>query len=240
MTSEPHRTGGPDPVQDLLAELVVDRPGAVVVDVGGGSGTRAVPLARLGCRVTVVDASIDALAILHRRSEDAGVADRVTGVQADADALGTVVPPGEADLVLCHHVLEQVDDPTAAAAALAASLRSGGLVSVLVAGRLAAVLAQAQLGRFAEAEAVLGDPAGRYGPSDPLRRRYDVAAITDLLTHVGLQVESVSGLGIAAGLLPASGRTQNGPALAALEARLADHEVLRAIAGALHVVARRP
>ena len=45
------------------------------------------PLALAGCRVTVVDSSVDALAILHRRAEDAGVADRVTGIQADAESL---------------------------------------------------------------------------------------------------------------------------------------------------------
>ena len=43
-----------------------------VLDVGGGSGTRAVPLAVAGCPVTVVDSSVNALAILHRRAEDAG------------------------------------------------------------------------------------------------------------------------------------------------------------------------
>ena len=141
-----------------------------VVDVGGGSGTRAVPLALPGCRVTVVDSSVDALAILHRRAQDAGVADRVTGVQADADQLATVVPPGTADLVLCHHLLEEVDDPAAVVAALAAAVRPGGQVSVLAAGRLGAVLGQTLAGRFAEARAHAdrsGRPVRRHRPAAP-------------------------------------------------------------------------
>ncbi|HZM80353.1 MAG TPA: methyltransferase domain-containing protein, partial [Candidatus Limnocylindrales bacterium] len=90
-----------------------------VVDVGGGTGGFAVPLAESGHTVTVVDPSPDALAALLRRAADAGVADRVHGLQGDADSLATLVSPGEADLVLCHAVLELADDPASVAAALA-------------------------------------------------------------------------------------------------------------------------
>lgn len=66
-----------------------------VLDVGGGSGTLAVPLARLGHDVTVVDPSADALATLTRRAQTAGVGERVHGVQGDGDQLHEVVPAGE-------------------------------------------------------------------------------------------------------------------------------------------------
>ncbi|MGH8880853.1 MAG: methyltransferase domain-containing protein, partial [Stackebrandtia sp.] len=52
-----------------------------VVDVGGGTGGFAVPLAKAGHEVTVVDPSPNALAGLTRRAADAGVADRITAVQ---------------------------------------------------------------------------------------------------------------------------------------------------------------
>ncbi|MEV1147933.1 methyltransferase domain-containing protein, partial [Micromonospora sp. NPDC049799] len=57
----------------LRAEL--DRRGdtpLTVLDVGGGTGGFAVPLAHAGHRVTVVDASPDALAALTRRAAEAG------------------------------------------------------------------------------------------------------------------------------------------------------------------------
>src|SRR5699024_8165214 len=82
-------------------------------DVGGGSGVWAVPLAAADCDVTVVDPSADALAILQRRADDAGVADRVHARQADTDALAEHAPDGGADLVLAHGLLEVVDDATA-------------------------------------------------------------------------------------------------------------------------------
>ncbi|MDQ1743527.1 MAG: hypothetical protein QOE23_1866, partial [Pseudonocardiales bacterium] len=58
-----------------------------VLDCGGGSGGLAVPLAAEGAVVTVVDVSIDALATLMRRAAEAGVSDRVTAVQGEAESL---------------------------------------------------------------------------------------------------------------------------------------------------------
>ena len=82
-----------------------------VLDTGGGTGNFAVPVARLGHRVTVVDPSPNALFALERRAAEAGVADRVQGVQGDAHGLFDVVERGGYDVVLCHGVLEYVDDP---------------------------------------------------------------------------------------------------------------------------------
>jgi SAM-dependent methyltransferase len=42
-------------IKDLLAAMVL--PGWKVLDIGGGSGVLAIPLARFGCRVTVVEPS---------------------------------------------------------------------------------------------------------------------------------------------------------------------------------------
>ena len=240
---EQRRPFGGDRVDLALIALVAAVDSPQVVDVGGGSGTRAVPLALGGCRVTVVDTSVDALAILRRRAKDADVAERVAGIQADAELLATVVPAGEADLVLCHHLLEEVDDPAAVIAALASAVRPGGYVSVLTAGRLGAVLGQTLVGRFAQALTVLTDPDGRYGAPDPLRRRYDASALGDLLGAAGLAVESVTGVGVMAGLVSGAGRAAipgGDGELARLEAAAAAHPALREIAADLHVVARRP
>jgi SAM-dependent methyltransferase len=214
-----------------------------VLDVGGGSGTRAVPLALLGCAVTVLDASVNALAILHRRAEDAGVADRVIGVQADADRLDAVVAGSEADLVVCHHLLEEVDDPAVVLRGLTGAVRPGGFVSVLVAGRIGAVLGQTLAGRFEQAREILTDPDGRFGPADPLRRRLDEERMRSLVEVSGLTVESVTGVGVLAGLVSGAARqaAPGGEAeLAALEAVAADHPDLHRIAADLHIVARRP
>lgn len=233
---------GVDTVGVLLSDLTDGRDW-LVVDVGGGSGTRSVPLAVQGCRVTVIDPSIDALATLRRRAEDAGVAGRVRGIQGDTDALRSAVEDGCADLVLCHHVIETVDDPAAAVAAMAQALAPGGVLSLLVAGRHAAVLALGIAGRFDEALRTATGDDGRFGTTDPLLHRFDVESATALLTDAGLVVQDVRGVGVVSGLVPGAvvqAQPDGVGALARLEAALAAAPPLRDIAADLHLLARRP
>jgi 2-polyprenyl-3-methyl-5-hydroxy-6-metoxy-1,4-benzoquinol methylase len=129
-----------------------------VLDVGGGSGVWAVPMAEAGCAVTVVDTSPDALAALRGRASRAGVAQRVRAVQADAQTLTDAVPAAGFDLVLGHGLLEVVDDLAVTVTQLSATVVPDGVLSVLVAGRHAAALAQAHSGRLAQARAVLDRP----------------------------------------------------------------------------------
>jgi S-adenosylmethionine-dependent methyltransferase len=215
-----------------------------VLDVGGGTGGWAVPLAVAGCAVTVVDPSPNALAILSRRVGDAGVADRVRSVQGDVDALAELVPIGAADLVLGHGLLEVVDDPAAAAAGLAAAVAPGGAVSVLAANRFAAVLYRALAGRMDEALRLLDEPTGQLaGSGDSVQRRFDVAGLTELLVGTGLVIEVVQGHGVVADVVPGAVLEANpgaADALAELELAAARRPPLRDIAARLHVLGRRP
>jgi len=213
-----------------------------ILDAGGGTGGFAVPLAEEGHVVTVVDASPDALAALSRRAAERGVADRVTAVQGDADTLLDVAGPGSADLVLCHSVLEFVDDPAATLSAINAVLRTGGCASVLVANRAATVLSRALGGHFTTAANVLADEAGRTGPGDTMLRRFDLASAERLLAGAGLIVEQVHGVRVVADLVPgALIDTEPGAldALLALELAAADRPPYRDIATQLHLFARR-
>jgi S-adenosylmethionine-dependent methyltransferase len=218
-------------------------PGLAALDVGGGSGVFAVPLAEMGLTVTVVDVSVDALATLHRRADEAGVADRVNAVQGDADRLSEVVPAGAYDLVLCHSVLEVVDDAPATAATLAAALRPGGCASVLVANRAAAVLARALGGQLTEAYRALTDPDGRWSDGDGVRRRFDAAALSGLLEGAGLSVEKLHGVRVVTDLVAGAlldGTPGASDALQELELAASAVSPYRDIATQLHALARRP
>ena len=231
-----------DAVGDLVRQREADLGRRLrVLDLGGGSGGLAVPLAELGHEVTVVDPSPNALAALERRAADFGVADRVTGRQGDADTLD-----GDAfDLVCCHGVLEVVDDPTAALAGIAAVLTAKGHLSLVVAGRLAVVLAKALAGEVRQAQAALTSPDGRWGKADPLPRRFDVEGLVALLDATGFTPVQVHGVRVFADLVPptaldiASGRE----ALTELERAVATHpqyaEALGSLGAGLHAIAQR-
>jgi SAM-dependent methyltransferase len=214
-----------------------------IVDVGGGTGGYAVPLARAGHRVTVVDASPDALAALTRRvAEDSGpVANgRIVAVQGDVDTLGEVAPPGSADLVLCHSVLEVVDSPAGAVKAIAATLRPGGAASVIVANLAAAVLARAISGHLDAAYSLLTDPTGSIGPADRLRRRFDAPSAGALLSGAGLAVEQIHGVRVIADLVPGVVLDSEQERLRAIEALAATLPPYRDVATQLHLLARLP
>jgi len=230
-----------------LGRVRAARPGLrpLVLDVGGGSGAWAVPLAAAGCTVTVVDSSPNALAALQRRAREAGVGQHVTAVQGDVDALTDCVESGSADLVLGHGLLEVVDDARGAVTALTAAAAPGAAVSVLVTGRTAAVLSRVLAGRLAEARAVLTDPDGRLGPGDKLRRRLDGPGLRELLAGAGLEVEIVQGDGVLDAWLPGAVRDGNAPGagaaeIAELESLAAGVPALREVAARLHALARRP
>ncbi|MFJ6196346.1 methyltransferase domain-containing protein [Micromonospora sp. NPDC092111] len=229
-------------IWSVLAAELDRRAGAelTVLDVGGGTGGFAVPLAQAGHRVTVVDASPDALAALTRRAAEAGVADRVRAVQGDGDAMSGLVEPATVDLVLCHSVLEVVDDPAPVASALATALRPGGAASVLVAGRAAAVLSRAMNGHLAVAAALAAAPDGSAGPRDTQRRRFDAEGAAALLRAAGLAVEEIHGVRVLADLLPAVVADGQPGALVELERALAGISPYRDLAAQLHLFARRP
>jgi 2-polyprenyl-3-methyl-5-hydroxy-6-metoxy-1,4-benzoquinol methylase len=212
-----------------------------VLDVGGGSGVWAVPLAAAGCAVTVIEPSPNALATLHRRAAEAGVT--ITAIQGDTDALGRLVPAGEADVVLGHGVLEMVDDVAAAVAALTSACALGGAVSVLVANRYAAVLYRALAGRLVDARRILDDPAGQLpGSGELVQRRFDVAGLETTLKEAGLVVEILQGHGVVSDVVPGSVLESNpgaADALAQLELAAATRPPLRDVAARLHALARR-
>jgi ubiquinone/menaquinone biosynthesis C-methylase UbiE len=213
-----------------------------VVDAGGGTGGFAVPLAEAGCSVTVVDPSPDSLAALSRRADERGLADRVRGLQGDLDDLPTLVPPASADLVLCHSVLQVVDDPAAALAAVAGVLRQGGRLSLLVGNRDAVVLARALAGRPDEAAHALTDPAGRWGAGDGVPRRWTPESISRLVAAAGLAVEQLHGVRVVADLIPSAALDlePGAPAaLLALERTLAERPPFRDLATSLHILAVR-
>ncbi len=231
-----------------------------MIDVGGGTGGFAVPLAQSGHRVTVIDASPDALASLRRRAVDAGVADLVSGVQGDGDQLAALVAPQSADLVLCHSVLEEVDDPAQVLASIAAILRAGGAASIVVANRRGAILAKALAGHIGAAADLLADESGGAagaaggsggsaggggggggvsGAGGKSQRRFDTESATALIVAAGFDVESVHGVRVIADIVPGTLVDSDAQALLNFELIAADHPPFRDIATQLHLLARR-
>lgn len=202
-----------------------------VLDCGGGSGSLAVPLAARGARVTVVDVSIDALSTMLRRATEAGVRDSVTAVQAEAESMAELLPPTGFDVVLVHGVLESASNPGLALQQIGAVLRPAGVVSVLVANPVAAVLGRALAGD------VTGALAAFHRSSE---NAYDLNTVLGQCAAAGLEVTAVEGVGVFIELVPGVQLERAGSlvALSELEAATAGLAPYRDIASRLHIVAR--
>lgn len=210
-----------------------------VLDIGGGTGGFAVRVAELGHRVSVVDPSPDALAALGRRAHELGV--QVGAQQGDLSSLLEVTGADAADVVLCHGVLEVVDDAAAALRTLRSVLRPGGTLSLLVGQRHAAVVARAMAGHFLQALALLEEGPGAGTPAGRAGQRYTHAEVTALLGAAGFEMVSVHGVRVFADLVPGSlldlepGATA---ALVELEQAVANRPEYLPLATQLHVLAR--
>jgi 2-polyprenyl-6-hydroxyphenyl methylase/3-demethylubiquinone-9 3-methyltransferase len=95
--------------------------GKTALDVGCGAGLLAEPLARLGAKVTAIDASPEVIAVARQHASTAGL--DIDYQVGDVQEL-----EGEFDLITCMEVIEHVADPASFVKALAKRLATGGLL----------------------------------------------------------------------------------------------------------------
>lgn len=106
------------------------------LDLGCGTGATAARLARLGIHMTLVDSCSAMLDIAKRKAREAGVDGRIALNHGDVAQVANLFPAGSFDVVLCHNILEYVDDPNSILSAAARMMRSdstaNGVLSILV------------------------------------------------------------------------------------------------------------
>jgi 2-polyprenyl-6-hydroxyphenyl methylase/3-demethylubiquinone-9 3-methyltransferase len=153
--------------------------GKSALDVGCGAGLLAEPLARLGARVTAVDAApelIDA-ARLHAAGQRLEIDYRATGVESI---------DGEFDLVTALEVIEHVADPQAFVDSLAARLAPGGLLILSTPNRTG----WSKLLTITLAEGFGRIPRGTHD----FEKFIDPDAMRGLLANAGLKVIDMEGI----------------------------------------------
>ena len=113
-----------------VGELAAGQPCRRILDLGSGTGTGAVALARHfeGAGVTAVDVSAPMLGRLRARAREMGLDGRIRTVQADLDAGWPATGP--ADLVWASSSLHHMADPDRVLAGVFTALRAGGLLAV--------------------------------------------------------------------------------------------------------------
>ena len=219
--------------------LHLPRPPAGVVDVGGGAGHQAIPLARDGYDVTVVDPSEQMLDRAREalRSQPA-VRARVRLVAATGEEAPTVLGSSIFDAVLCHGVLMHLRDPRPTITALAALARPGGIVSVLAKNRDALAMRAALEGRWRDALSAL-DATHDVGALGVPSRGDTVDALSSLLDAAGIDLATWYGVRIFTDHLGDREPGPDAPDAIALEWEAGRRDPYRSVARLVHLVGVR-
>lgn len=211
------------------------------LDLGCGTGANAVRLARLGLHVTLLDASEPMLDFANRAVREAGVSDRIALKHADAAQLPNLFDAGSFDVILCHNILEYVDDPVTVLRAAAVALRdSSAILSVLVRNWAGEVLKAAiEAGDLAAAEHDLTSEWGQESLYGGRVRLFTSNGLQDMLKAASLTVSAERGVRVIADYLPA--RVSPGAEyerILGLERKLGRRTEFAAIARYTHYLAR--
>ncbi len=177
------------------------------LDLGCGTGAAAVRLARLGVNVTLLDSSPAMLDIAERAAREAGVDEKIELRQGDAAEVANLFPVGSFDIILCHNLLEHVDDPNAVLSAAAQVLRSDspgiGILSVLVRSRTGEVLkAGIQAGDLKAAECNLTSVWGYESLYDGRVRLFTLDGLKITAREASLAVVAERGVRVISDYLP--------------------------------------
>ena len=165
-----------------------------VLDAGGGTGELGLRLAERGHGLTLLDPSAAMLAIARDKAARWGLAGHCRFLRATVEALPDALGGERFDVILCHNVVEYVDDPAAVVRGLGATLRPGGLLSLVAMNSYALPLRSLlQHGEPVEALAAFGRHGftNRFGIA---ARTFEPAALVGLVRDADLALVAWYGL----------------------------------------------
>lgn len=226
-------------LQDFLPQPV----GSLrALDLGGGTGAIAVRLARLGLHVTLLDVSLPMLDLAERAAREAGVTERIALKHGNALQVATLFEAESFDLILCHNVLEFVDDPSSVLQSAARTLRRPfGIISVLVRNQAGEVLKAALLnGDLAAAELSLTAEWGDESLYGGKLRLFTAESLRAMLVQASFAVAAERAVRVLSDYLPPTiSRKDDYDKIFELERKLGTRPEFAAIARYTHWVAHR-
>jgi 2-polyprenyl-3-methyl-5-hydroxy-6-metoxy-1,4-benzoquinol methylase len=214
----------------------------VALDLGCGTGAIAVRLARLGLHVTLLDASLPMLDFAEGAAREAGVAETIALKQGDATQLASLFEAQSFDVIICHNILEYVDDPSAVLRSAACGLRdTSSIISILVRKQAGEVLKAAiQDGDLAAAEHNLTAEWGHESLYGGRVRLFTAESLKAVLHESSLEVIAERGVRIISDFLPPSiSRKGQYERIFELERKLSRRPEFAAVARYTHCLAHR-
>ena len=226
-------------LQDFLPQATRS---LLALDLGCGTGAIAVRLARLGLHVTLLDTSLPMLDFAKRAAREAGVTERIALKHADAAELANLFHGESFDVILCHNILEYVDDPRAVLRIAARALRGpSSIISVLVRNQAGEVLKAAiKDGDLAAAENNLTAEWGHESLYGGRVRLFTAESLRAMLLESSLAATAERGVRVISDYLPPRvSRNDEYERIFELERNLGKRPEFGAVARYTHFLAHR-
>ncbi len=212
------------------------------LDLGCGTGAIAVRLARLGLHLTLLDESAPMLDLAQRAAQQAGVTERIVLKHGDATQLANLFLAESFDVILCHNILEYLDDPRAVLRSAARALRDpSSIISVLVRNQAGEVLKAAiQDGDLAATERNLTAEWGHESLYGGRVQLFTAEGLQAMLLESSLAVAAERGVRVVSDYLPPKvSRNDEYQRILDLERKLGRRPEFAAVARYTHCLARR-
>jgi S-adenosylmethionine-dependent methyltransferase len=190
----------------------------------------------------LLDSSVPMLDFAKRAAEDAGVTARIAMEHGDTSQLEDLFEAGSFDVILCHNVLEYVDDPCAVLRSAARVLSDpSSIISVLVRNQAGEVLKAALLdGDLAATENSLTAEWGNESLYGGKVRLFKAESLKAMLMESSLVVTAERGVRVLSDYLPrAVSRDLEYEGIFELERKLGKRPEFAAVARYTHCLAHR-
>lgn len=190
-----------------LQEFLPDAAGFLrALDVGGGTGAVAVRLAQLGFHVTLLDSSSQMLDLAQRAAAQAELTAKIALQHGNATQLAELFHDQTFDVILCHNILEYLDDPSAVLRSAARALRgSSSIISILVRNQAGEALKAAiKDGDLTAAEHALTTEWGHESLYGGRVRLFSAESLRTMLMESSLAPAAERGVRVVSDYLPPS------------------------------------
>jgi phosphoribosylformimino-5-aminoimidazole carboxamide ribotide isomerase len=180
---------------NLKKHIPVDSRPLHILDAGGGNGLDGLRLARMNHHVELIDTSRQMLNDARANAALAGVSDRLKTHAIDIFNIGDEFAANEFDIVLCHNVIQFVDEVKALLEALYRVLKPGGFLSLISTNQYSLPYQAAFLEQDLDKAFDLLEQSGQYNAVfDIQAHEFRPDEVIEWLSSLGLSLEKHYGI----------------------------------------------